>query len=60
MGSSSKVKLANKLRMDGDLALDQRMALGEASMSKMISMGLDVHLMLVSQLFVYVGGYVLA
>ena len=54
------MKLANKLRMDGDLALDQRMALGEASMSKMISMGLDVHLMLVSQLFVYVGGYVLA
>ena len=54
------MELTHKLWMYRDLALDQRMTVGEASMSKMIPMGLNVHLMFVAQLFVHVGGNVMA
>ena len=41
--------------MDGDLSPHQRVLTGESSLSQQLSLRLDVHLVLISELFIQVG-----
>ena len=49
------MKVTHKFRMDGDLAPHQRVLTGESSLSQQLSLRLDVHLVLISELLIQVG-----
>ena len=51
-----KVKVTNKLRVDGNLSSHQRVGGREPSLSEEVTLGLDVHLMFVAELLVQIGG----
>ena len=51
-----KVKVTNKLLVDGNLSGHQRVGGREPSLSEEVTLGLDVHLMFVAELLVQIGG----
>ena len=55
---SAEVEVTNKLGVDGNLSGNQRVGGREASLSEKITLGLDVHLMFVAELFVQIGGQI--
>ena len=53
-----EVKVADQLRVDGNLSGHQRVRGGETSLSEEITLGLDIHLMFVAELLVQIGGQI--
>ena len=56
LARSAEVEVTHQLGVDGDLSPDQRVTRGEATHAKSISVGLDTHLVIVSELLVQGGG----
>ena len=53
-----EVKVADQLRVDGNLSGQQRVRGGETSLSEEITLGLDIHLMFVAELLVQIAGQI--
>ena len=56
LAGSAEVEVAHQLWVNGDLAPDQGVAGGEAAHAQSVSVGLDVHLVIVAELLVQPGG----
>ena len=56
LARSAEVEVTHQLGMDGDLSSDQGVTSREATHAQSVSVGLDTHLVIVSELLVQGGG----